>query len=32
VTKEWAEETGFDGYGDDASEAVKVAAALVGKA
>jgi len=32
VTREWAEKAGFDGYADDASEAVKLAEALVGKA
>ncbi len=32
VTKEWAEEAGFDGYAAGGSEAVKVAAALIGKA
>lgn len=31
VTREWAEKAGFDGYADDASEAVKLAEALVGK-
>lgn len=30
VTKEWAEEIGADGYGEDAIEAVKVAKTLVG--
>jgi len=31
VTREWAEKAGFDGYADDASEAVKLAEALVGR-
>jgi methanogenic corrinoid protein MtbC1 len=30
VTKEWAEEIGADGYGEDAIEAVKVAKTLSG--
>ena len=32
VTREWAEEIGADGYGEDALEAVEVAKKLVGKA
>ncbi|MEM2304076.1 MAG: cobalamin-binding protein, partial [Candidatus Methanomethylicia archaeon] len=30
VTKEWAEEIGADGYGEDAIEAVRVAKTLSG--